>query len=180
MMPVQQRNTAWLIWAALLAMGVLLSACSDDTSDLRRWMDEQQQQAPAPLASMPTVPAYRALAYAGEAGSDPFDAGRLDASAREGSDLTGVDPRASLPPLERQPLEAMAMVGVVDRGLERLALMRVDGALFAVREGQRVGVHGGTIQMISERSVTVSEPVRDALGRTTRRTSVLTLKEAKP
>jgi type IV pilus assembly protein PilP len=72
------------------------------------------------------------------------------------------------------------MVGVVDRGGERLALLRVDGALQAVRQGQRVGVHGGTVQMISDRSVTVSEPVRDALGRSTRRTSVLTLKEAKP
>ncbi len=169
-------------WPGLMALAAaaLLAACAEDTSDLRRWMDEQQAQAPAPAASAPGMPAYKALAYRAEVATDPFDSSRLEPAGRDGTDLAGVDPRAALPQLERQPLEAMVMVGVVDRGGQRLALLRVEGALQAVRQGQRVGVHGGTVQTISERSVTVSEPVRDALGRSTRRTSILTLKEAKP
>ena len=164
---------------AIMAVG-LLSACTDDAADLRRWMDEQQAQAPAPTASVPGMPAYTATAYRADVTADPFDSNRLDPSGRDGAVLAGVDPRAALPLLERQPLEAMAMVGVVDRGGEHLALLRLEGALQVVRQGQRVGVHGGTVQTISERSVIVSEPVRDALGRATWRTSILTLKEAKP
>lgn len=157
-----------------------LAACSDDASDLRRWMDEQQKAAPvrAPVAAEPTE--FKALLYRGDVVVDPFDSSRLDPAGRDGADLSGVDPRATLPVQERQPLEAMVMVGVVDRGGERLALLRIEGVLQAIRVGQRLGVHGGTVMQISERSLTVSEPVRDAQGRSTRRASTLTLKEAKP
>lgn len=160
---------------------LLLSACGADTSDLRRWMEEQQAaRSPAAAASAPSLPVYRAMAYQGDTAGDPFDSTRLEPAERDGVDRAGNDPRAALPLLERLPLEAMVMVGTVDRSGERLALLRLDGALQAVRIGQRLGVHGGTVQQISDRSLTVSEPVRDAFGRTTRRTSILTLKEARP
>lgn len=162
------------------ALGFALTACSGDASDLARWIDEQQRLQPAAPASAPALPKFSPMAYQADGGADPFDGTRLDPQGRDGSDLRGTDPRATLPLLERQPLEAMVMVGVVDRGGERLALLRLEGVLHAVRLGQRLGVHGGTVQQISDRSVTVSEPVRDALGRSTRRTSILTLKEAKP
>ncbi len=166
---------------AAAAWALLLTACGADTTDLKRWMEEQQAvRGPDAAASAPALPAYRAMAYRGDSAGDPFDSTRLEPAARDGVDRLGQDPRAALPLLERTPLEAMQMVGAVDRGGERLALLRLDGALQAVRIGQRLGVHGGTVQQISDRSLTVSEPVRDAFGRTTRRTSILILKEARP
>ena len=158
----------------------VLSACSDDASDLRRWMDEQQKAAPMPAPAAAGTTEFKAMPYRGDGMTDPFDTARLDPAGRDGADLSGVDPRAALPVQERQPLEAMVLVGVVDRSGERLALVRVEGVLQAIRVGQRLGVHGGTVVQISERSLTVSEPVRDAQGRSTRRASTLTLKEAKP
>ena len=166
---------------AAAAVVLSLAGCSSDTEELQRWMDEQQKtQEPLRVASVPAMPIHRPLAYEGDRMGDPFDSSRLEPAERDGLSRIGQDPRAALPLLERLPLEAMVMVGTVDRGGERLALLRLDGALQAVRVGQRLGVHGGTVQQITGRSVTVSEPVRDALGRGTRRTSLLTLKETRP
>lgn len=171
------------IWRALPIGVVLLmslAGCADDASDLRAWIDEQRKMTPSPVAVPQAAPDHRPLAYRADSPVDPFDSFRLEPAGRDGAELAGVDPRAALPALERQPLEGMVMVGVVDRAGERVALLRIEGALQMVRAGQRLGVHGGTVVQISERSITVSEPVQDALGRAARRTSILILKETKP
>ena len=168
---------------AVLGVGVSLMAlagCAEDASEVRTWIDEQRKMAPSPVGAPQAAPDHKPLAYRDDAAPDPFDPFRLEPAGRAGEELAGVDPRAALPVLERQPLEGMVMVGVIDRGGERVALLRVEGALQMVRTGQRLGVHGGTVLQISERSITVSEPVQDALGRAARRTSILIFKEARP
>lgn len=175
--------TPRLRFVALSALAVVLvglGGCGDDVGDLRTWMEQQRRQtAPAPVAAA-SAPRFEPLAYNAAVQADPFDPIRLQPGGDVGPNLVPPDPRRALPALERQPVEAMSMVGTVERAGQRMALLRIEGGLYTVSVGGRIGVHGGVVQQIGEREVRVAEPVRDALGRSATRTRVITLKEAKP
>ena len=168
--------TRRLLWAAAL----VLAGCGQEPQDLRQWMEAQRGQAAAAVPAPPALQAFRPLSYGGVGLADPFDPLRLDPGSYANVASVTPDPRSSLPALERHPVEAMVLVGTVERSGQRMALISLDGAVHTVGVGGRLGVHGGQVQRIAETELTLTEPVRDAAGRRSTRTSILTLKESKP
>lgn len=134
--------------------------------------------------SSPTGPAMPQQApWAGDHGiapRDPFVASWMVPTAAVAAAGSGADRPRAVPLLERRALQDMELVGVIDRGGEPWALLRVQGTVQAARTGQRLGVQGGTIERIEEHAVTTVEASRDAHGRAVSVTSTLHLKGPHP
>jgi type IV pilus assembly protein PilP len=80
-------------------------------------------------------------------------------------------------PLEAFPLDAMTMVGSLDRGGELVALVRVDRLLYQVRPGNYLGQNFGRVTRITETEVVLREIVQDAAGEWIERPGALQLVE---
>jgi len=142
-------------------------------------MNEQRQQARANVAPPPAPLVFRPIAYSGALQHDPYDPNRLAPTEDRARDEEAAQ-RQLLPPLERYPVEAMVLVGTLERAGKRWAMLKMQDGLFYVGVGDRLGVHKGRVSRITENEISVLEPVKDALGNPTTRNSVLTLKETTP
>lgn len=80
-------------------------------------------------------------------------------------------------PLEAFPLDAMTMVGSLDRSGELVALVRVDRLLYQVRPGNYLGQNFGRVTRITETEVVLREIVQDAAGEWIERPAALQLVE---
>ena len=118
--------------------------------------------------------------------ADPFGNERLTQALRRESGVKGSDASLITPelnrrkePLEAFPLDAMTMVGSLDRGGKRVALLRVDKLLYQVRVGEHLGQNYGRVTKITEGDVVLREIVQDAAGEWIERNSELQLQEKK-
>jgi type IV pilus assembly protein PilP len=68
------------------------------------------------------------------------------------------------PPLEESPIEAIRLVGSLQRGGVALALLRVNGLIYSVRVGDRLGQDQGRVSEISLTRLLLRELVFDAAG----------------
>jgi type IV pilus assembly protein PilP len=81
-------------------------------------------------------------------------------------------------PLEAYPLESLKMVGTLERGKQRWALIKTpDGNLYRVRQANYMGQNFGVIAMITDSSITLKELIQDTTGSWSERTSNLQLLE---
>ena len=80
-------------------------------------------------------------------------------------------------PLEAYPLDAMTMVGSLDRAGQKVALVKVDQLLHQVRQGNYLGQNYGRVMRISESDITLREIVQDAAGEWIERSTTLQLQE---
>ena len=71
------------------------------------------------------------------------------------------------------------MVGSLDRGGKRVALVRVDKLLYQVKVGDYLGQNYGRVTQISESDVGLREIVQDAAGEWIERNAQLQLQEKK-
>jgi type IV pilus assembly protein PilP len=80
-------------------------------------------------------------------------------------------------PLEAYPLDAIAMVGSLQRGGAQTALLKADNLLYQARLGNYVGQNFGRITKITETEVVLREIAQDAAGEWVERNSTLQLQE---
>jgi len=179
----------------LLLLGALgaLGACSDERPDsLQTWL--QQERALYPATALPDgttaatqtsrLPELPVQAKIRSAVSDPFSSLRLRQTA---SELTrSTLPRADLGPLPNQPLpltlsldaaplQAMSLVGTVLGQGQPLALLKLNGLIYPVRLGDRLGPEQGRVISITRTGLVLREPGRSAAGQPTEREISLSL-----
>lgn len=82
-------------------------------------------------------------------------------------------------PLEAEPLDAMTMVGSLDKKGVPTALIRVGTLLYQVRAGNYLGQNYGKITRITETSIQLREIVQDGSGDWIERNSTLELQEGR-
>ena len=80
-------------------------------------------------------------------------------------------------PLEAFPLDAMAMVGSMNKNGKPTALLTVDKLLYQVQLGNYLGQNYGRITAITETSIQLREIVQDPTGDWIERTTSLELQE---
>jgi len=119
-------------------------------------------------------------AFARTRANDPFDLARLDSHRAPRVEVPLQGPHPGRPWLEQHAMSEMEMVGVIGQADQRLALVRLAGAVHVVRAGQGMGLHGGRITQITAQGLTVDEPVARMQGPGRRHSSTLTLQEARP
>lgn len=172
---------AKLLWVA--AVGIGLSACESDQGETQRWMAEQRAQVKPSVPPIAAPKKFTPQSYTEAASVEPFNilkltqALRRDSSQPSTSELIAPELARRKEALEAFPLDAMAMVGSMDRNKQPVALIRVDKLLYKVRVGEYLGLNYGRITRINETEVGLREIVQDAAGEWIERVATLQLQE---
>lgn len=158
------RRRGGLITAALLCAALLTGCGSQDTSDLRAFIDRTKAKpAPAldPFEEPEKAPTH---VYPTSLERDPFN--RLSfAEPQDSEEPTSgprPDPNRPRESLEEYPLDSLRMAGLLERqGGERWALVRdPQGVIHRVQEGNYLGQNHGRIVSINESRIELIELVR--------------------
>ncbi len=166
--------------ALLLSLLTLaLTACQGDGyGDLREFMKKTAASLPHQIDPLPAAKAYEPFEYKGFELPDPFRPRtlRADGGAQSGQNAPDLNrPREAL---ERFPLDAMKLVGVLQQKGKVFGLVRAEGTLYRVKTGDHLGLDYGVITAITETEVALRETVQDAGGEWTLREARLQLAEA--
>ena len=157
---------------------LVLAACgSGEFSDLKEFVDQSGQGLRGRVEPLPQVKPYEPITYNAFELPDPFKPRKIEPE-RSASGGPSPDMNRRKEPLEAYPLESLKMVGTLERGKQRWALIKTpDNSLYRVRRGNYMGQNFGVIAMISESSITLKELIQDTTGSWSERTSNLQLLE---
>lgn len=176
--------TTFLQRTSLLALVACLSGCAANNEDLQQWMAEQRRQTTPKVAPLSEPIKYVPLSYVGANAADAFASERLTQVLKRDSGPLNVSAALVAPelnrrkePLEAYPLDAMSMVGSLDRAGQKVALLRVDNLLHQVKPGNYLGQNYGRVMRISESEIILREIVQDAAGEWIERSTTLQLQE---
>jgi type IV pilus assembly protein PilP len=162
----------------LLVCCACLAACSSEDShdDLSQWMKEASRDLKGKVPPLPQVKPYEAVVYDAGDLDDPFRPSRIVPDRVSGGGANPPDPIRQREPLEAYPLESLKYVGVITtQETESTAIIRVDSALYQVKQGNYLGQNFGVITDINESEVVLKELVQDAAGDWVERISSLLL-----
>ncbi|WP_285414968.1 pilus assembly protein PilP [Variovorax sp. efr-133-TYG-130] len=171
-----------VIGIMLVAAG--LSACDSDQEDLQRWMAEQRAQVKPSVPRITEPKKFTPQTYTEASSFEPFNMLKLTQALRRESnqpstsELIAPELARRKEALEAFPLDAMAMVGSMNRNGQPVALVRVDKLLYKVRVGEYLGLNYGRITRINETEVALREIVQDAAGEWIERVATLQLQES--
>ena len=159
---------------------VVLTGCMEtDHDDLQVWMANERARH-MPKVSTPFVPAdYHPPAYTLPQGLEPFSRQRLLYAASVENTMpvkpTSESSVQATPPLEASPLAGMRLVGSLQKGGQPVALLRVNGLLYSVRVGDRLGQDQGRVSAITLSELVLREVATNLDGQLTERVVSLTL-----
>jgi len=158
-------------WGApfVVCLGLLLAACSTDTSDLQNYIADVKARPAQPIPPIPAVKTYTPYVYEGFTGRDPFQPARSEAfgEAEQGSPGSGPRPDLERPReyLERFELDTLAMVGTFAQDDNHWGLIRdPDGVVHRVAVDQYMGKNHGRVVSIEPTQMTLNEFITDGAG----------------
>lgn len=174
-----------MIPLGLMLLAGLLSGCaSSDEDELRTWMAQERANAKPRVTPLEEPKPFKPQAYMAADGMEPFNPLKLiqvlrkeSAQANTSANLLAPELNRRKEPLEAEPLDAMTMVGSLDKKGVPTALIKVGTLLYQVRVGNYLGQNYGKITKITENSIQLREIVQDGGGDWIERTSNLELQE---
>lgn len=171
-------------WLGLGLLTLALSGCGlGGNADLNQWMIEQRNTVKPKVEPVAEPKPYVPQEYSQQAELSPFSDEKLTRSFRDEatsaakSALLVAELNRRKEVLEALPLDTMAMVGLLDRRGQKVALVRANNLLYQVRPGNYLGQNYGRITSINETQITLREIVQDAAGEWVERKSTLELQE---
>lgn len=171
------------IAASVLVFFALAGCFGSEQDDLQGWMATQRAQVKPTIPAISEPKKFTPESYSEVAALEPFDVQKLtralrrDSSQPTTSGLIGPELARRKESLESFPLDAMAMVGSMNRNGQAVALVTVDKLLYQVRLGNHLGLNYGRITRISETELALREIVQDAAGEWIERVATLQLQE---
>lgn len=176
-------RVACALIAGVAVIGV--ASCAASNEDLNQWMADLRRNMVPKVSPLTEPTRYLPLAYTGNTSVDAFSMDRLTQVLRRESGPLGVSTALLTPelnrrrePLEAYPLDAMRMVGSLDRAGQRVALVKVDTLLHQVRVGNYLGLNYGRVTKVLESEIALREIVQDAAGEWIERRTTLELQES--
>lgn len=164
---------------ALLVIAALsVASCGGEShQDLRTWMAEQGKGARGKLDPLPQIRPYDPFTYNAFDLPDPFKPRKIEAA--KSSSKLAPDLTRRKEPLESYPLEALAMVGTLEKNKTVYALVRTpEKDVYQVRSGNYLGQNYGVVTGIGDNEVKLKELVQDGAGDWAERSSTLQLQQA--
>lgn len=166
---------------------ILLAGCGPSGEDeIRGWMDELRATTRPRVTPLTEPKQFVPQNYVAEAGVDPYSVAKLTQALRRDSaqsitnaSLVAPEMARRKEPLEAYPLDAMAMVGSLNKTGTPTALLSVEKLLYQVRVGDYLGQNYGKIVKISETGIQIREIVQDTTGDWIERMTALDLQEGK-
>lgn len=179
-----------MMWVGRLFLifcaGVLCGCGPTGEDELRQWMADQRATTKPRIAPLSEPKQFQPQAYTVESGVEPFNQLKLTQALKRdsvqiASNATLIAPEMARrkEPLEVFPLDAMAMVGSLNKTGTPTALLKIDSLLYQVRVGNYLGQNYGKITKISETTINLREIVQDATGDWIERIVTLDLQEGK-
>lgn len=177
-----------VLWRLLILSPVLvLAGCLPSGEDeLRLWMADQRANTKPNVVPLTEPKKFIPESYLLQGALEPFNQLKLTQALRK--DSTQIASNAALiapemtrrkEPLESFPLDAMAMVGSLNKTGAPTALLKVDNLIYQVRVGNYLGQNYGKIVGITETSIQLREIAQDATGDWIERQVSLDLQEGK-
>ena len=174
------------VMLGLVVVSSLAGCAPSGEEELTAWMNELRSSIKPKITPLDEPKQFTPAEYVADVDVDPFNSVRLTRALRrdtnntaQNSGLIAEELARRKEPLEAFPLDAMTMVGSLDRGGKRVALLRVDKLLYQVRVGEHLGQNYGRVTKITEGDVVLREIVQDAAGEWIERNSELQLQEKK-
>jgi len=166
--------------ALILAVfaGLMLTGCGGGAhDDLKLWMKDATKDMKGHVPPLPEIKPYAAVSYDAGDALDPFKPFGSELEKKGGGG--GLKPDFNRPkePLESYPLESLKMVGLMQQGTVRHAVIRAGASIFQVKIGNHLGQNFGVITAITDNEVRIKELVQDPGGDWVERTSTLELQE---
>jgi type IV pilus assembly protein PilP len=168
----------------MLLLGALLGGCGDsDQAEINSWMAETKASTKVSVEPISEPKTFIPFAYGVRDDTDPFDPDKLLAelarSANANPNPLKPDDTRRKEYLETFPLDAMVMVGTINKGGVSYGLIQIDRAVHQVKSGQRIGQNYGLVTGVAETAINVKETVQDAGGEWIERMTKLELQESK-
>lgn len=167
--------------ALSLGVAILLAACGAEHEELQQWMEQQKREVKPSVTPLSPPRKFNPQPYESAQAVDPFSQQKLSVAlkqeARQPNSLLAAELNRRREPLEAYPLDAMNMVGSVNKQGRPYGLLRVDNLLYQVKVGDYLGQNYGRITRIGETEITLREIVQDAAGEWIERPASLQLQE---
>jgi type IV pilus assembly protein PilP len=166
------------IGRSCLFAALLLAGCaSNEHSDLKQFVAQSEHGLRGRVEALSLPSAPQTLAYEALDVPDPFSATRtrMPSVRTPGVEWTPPTRRETL---ESYPLDALRMVGTMQRDGRRWALIQApDKSVHRVTKGNRLGENFGAIAEVTDTFVKLNEHVEDGSGLWTERVASLNLIE---
>ena len=163
-----------------IAAAALVAGCGPSShKDLVDWMNEQGKGVRGHLAPLPTIKPYEPFVYNDFDLPDPFKPRKIEPMKSDNSNKLAPDLNRRKEPLEAYPLESLSMVGTLEKGRTRYALVKTpDKDLYQVRQGMHMGQNYGVITDVTDTDIKLKELMQDGAGDWSERSSTLNLLQA--
>jgi type IV pilus assembly protein PilP len=169
---------------SMISVLVSLSGCGDgEEQEVRQWMEDVRRQTPVTVQKISEPKKFTPFVYERKNEIDPFSPvklsaalAKLDAAKSNSALKPDLDRRKE--PLEEFPLDAIKMVGTLEKPGLSYALLQADKSVFQVKVGNYIGQNFGMVTKITDTEVELREIVRDAAGDWVERKAKLELQES--
>lgn len=157
---------------------MLLTACSNDMSDLENYAQEVRARKSGKIDPIPEIVPYEAYVYNVAGRRDPFLGLKFFTAIQGASGGVQPDLARRKEPLEDFPLDSLAMVGTISKEQTLYALVRAgNGVIHRVTLGNHMGQNFGRIVGIGEYEVQLLEIIPDGFGGYMEQDAVLAMSE---
>jgi len=165
---------------AVIAAAALVAGCGPSShKDLVDWMNEQGKGVRGHLDPLPTIKPYEPFVYNDFDLPDPFKPRKIEPMKSDNSNKLAPDLNRRKEPLEAYPLESLSMVGTLEKGRTRYALVKTpEKDLYQVRQGMHMGQNYGVITDVTDTDIKLKELMQDGAGDWSERSSTLNLLQA--
>ena len=165
------------VLGAALVVFAVAGCVNDNVSDLQAHIEQVKAKKPPPIPPLPEVKQYDTYVYDETTLRDPFQASVARKVVRSNNNLRP-NLKRQREVLEQFPLDTLSMVGRLEQGGERWALIRAqDGTLYRTKKGRYIGQDYGEIIRVTETEIVLQETVPDGLGGWVRRQATLSVSE---
>jgi type IV pilus assembly protein PilP len=146
-------------------------------------MDEARRQTKVAVPKISEPKKFTPFVYDARNEVDPYNPAKLSAAlaklqAKSGSGFKP-DMERRREALEAYPLDALKMVGTLQKPGAGYALVQADKTVYQAKVGNYIGQNFGMITKVGETAVEIKEIVQDASGEWTERKAQLELQESK-
>jgi type IV pilus assembly protein PilP len=165
---------------SMMTVALLAGWGGQSPQDLRKWMAEQGKGVRGKLDPLPQIKPYEPFAYADFDLPDPFKPRKIEpVKGTETTSKLAPDLNRRKEPLEAYPLEGLSMVGTLEKGKTRYALVKTpERDIYQVRQGNHMGQNFGVVVGITDTDIKLKELMQDGAGDWSERSSTLNLLSA--
>ncbi len=178
--------TRLLFVVSVFVLAGLAGCGSSQEEEIRQWLVEERTKTRPRVAAIPAPKEFRPQAYTNSATIDPFSNQKLAQALKRDSTQSVINDALVRPELARRkealegyPVDAMTLVGSINKAGQPVALIKVENLLYQVKLGHYIGQNFGKVTKINETEVTLREIVQDAAGEWSERVATLQLQEKK-